>query len=60
MVKIALDDHSVWTYDPDSDSGAMCEDYCKPLYDPNKISSSSCIKIGDDYYDVKGHKMSGK
>lgn len=30
------------------------------MYDPNKISSSTCIKFGDDYADDKGHKMSGK
>ena len=60
MVKITLNDHAVWTNDPESDSGVMCEDYCKPLYDPSKISSSTCIKIGDDYYDDKGNKMSGE
>jgi hypothetical protein len=60
MVKITLNDHPVWTNDPDFDSGAMCKDYCKPLYDPNKISSSTCRMIGDEYYDDKGHKMSGK
>lgn len=60
MVKITLNGRAVWTNDPAFDSLAVCKDYCKPLYDPNKISSSTCIKIGDDYYDDKGLQLSGK
>lgn len=60
MVKITTNGHAVWTNAPGTDSLAVCEDYCRPLYDPNKISSSTCIKFGDDYADDKGHKMSGK
>jgi len=49
-----------WTDDPYTDPLATCKQFCKPWSDPTKITSSSCIMVGDHWVDEQGHPKSGK
>jgi len=50
---------AIWSDIDTTDSQAMCVQYCKLYYDPNKISSSICIKTDDIWSTQQGQTKPG-